>query len=183
MDPFYLVSQWHFLSQWASSCARPLWYPALWLTVFPWWVRVCGCGSSANWPLRLGNATTKTAAVSIRGKGRVSCYRVWVSGESMPAWTVCSLGLVCAHGARWALLWVCECGLFRLIHLGLHMAQQTVALLTSMPADMALAQMPPKKVTCPNCSHGTNRRLVPSHAESSLWCGVFFWSWLLDQFG
>lgn len=168
MDPFYLVSQWHFLSRWASSCARPLWYPALWLTVFPYWVcvRVCGCGSSANWPLRLGNATTKTAAVSIRERGRVSCYRVWVSGESMPAHRVCSLGLVCAHGARWALLWVCECGLLRLIHLGLHMAQQTAALLTSMPADIALAQMPPEKVTCPNCSHGTNGRLVPSHAES-----------------
>lgn len=131
-----------------------------------------GCGSSANWLLRLGNATTETAAVSIRGRVRVSCYRGWVSGESMPARRVCSLGLVCAHGARWALLWVCECGLLRMLHLGLHMAQQTASLLTSMPADAALAQMPPEKVTCPNCSHGTNRRLVPSHAESCLWCGV-----------
>lgn len=36
-------------------------------------------------------------------------------------------GLVCTYRARWALSWVCECGLLCLLHLGLHMAQQTTA--------------------------------------------------------
>lgn len=40
---------------------------------------------------------------------------------------VYSQSLVCTYRARWALSWVCECGLLCLLHLGLHMAQQTTA--------------------------------------------------------
>jgi hypothetical protein len=48
----------------------------------------------------------------------INTVRLWFLGliVKMAAWR-----------ARWLLSWVCERGLFLLLHLGLHMAQQTVA--------------------------------------------------------